>query len=34
MGLDSLVSGPQDAQNIIKRTLWTLGLAQFPKLDR
>ena len=34
MGPDSLIPGPLDAKNIFKRTLWTLGLAQFPKLDR
>lgn len=34
MGPDSLVLGPQDAQHLFQRILWTLGLGSPPKLDR
>ena len=34
MGPDSLVPGPQDAQHLFQRILWTMGLGSPPKLDR
>ena len=34
MGPDSLVLGPQDAQHLFQRILWTFGLGSHPKLDR
>lgn len=34
MGPDSLVLGPQDAQHLFQRILWTMGMGSPPKLDR
>lgn len=34
MGPDSVVLGPQDAQHLFERILWTLGLGSPPRLDR
>ena len=34
LGPDSLVLGPQDAQHLLQRILWTIGLRSTPKLDR
>ena len=34
MGPDSLVPGPQDAQHMFQRILWTMGMGPHPKLDR
>ncbi len=34
MGPDSVVLGPQDAQHLFKRILWTLGLGSPPRLER
>ncbi len=33
-GPDSLVLGPQDAQHLFQRILWTIGFGSSPKLDR
>ena len=34
LGPDSLVLGPQDAQHLLQRILWTIGFRSTPKLDR
>ncbi len=34
LGPDSLVLGPQDAQHLFQRILWTMGFGSSPKLDR
>jgi len=34
LGPDSLVPGPQDAQHLFQKILWTFGLGSPPKLDR